>query len=168
MSTYDDKIDELLETRRRNAEERKAMRQKQCMMQIAYICIAVCIVVLLIVGIKKIVTSKNDTGSNTNVSEVNVSSEDSSGDDISDSSEEESSDDTDSGDTQQDFTGMTVYCTDNVNLREQASTDSEVITVVSAGESVEVEEQEEEWCKVKYGDKEGYLKLEYLTDNYEQ
>ena len=162
MSTYDDKIDELLITRKRHAEERKAMRRRQCIMQVAYICIAVCVVIILIVGIKKIFGGKSDDNAASETSAITTTT--ATADDADATDDEESSETTDS----EDFTGMTVYCTTSVNLRAESNTDSDILTVISAGESVEVVEQGEEWCKVSYGDQEGYLKLEYLSDNYEE
>ena len=57
---------------------------------------------------------------------------------------------------------MTV--SDTVRLRESQSTDSEVLTMIYSGSTVNVIEQYANgWAKVEYDKKKGYIKSEFLT-----
>lgn len=51
---------------------------------------------------------------------------------------------------------------DNLNVREEANTDAEVITRVSRGEELEVVESEGEWVKVYLDDEEVYVFAEFV------
>lgn len=51
---------------------------------------------------------------------------------------------------------------DNLNLRENASLDAKVLTVLSRGQRVEVLEKNVEWAKIKVEDKLGYVSTKYL------
>lgn len=53
---------------------------------------------------------------------------------------------------------------EKVNFRNDANTDSEIIEELSKGSKLEVLEDREEWIKVKYGDKEGYVSAKYISD----
>ena len=56
---------------------------------------------------------------------------------------------------------------DNVRVREEANTNSKILTLASIGEKVEILEQGEEWTKVKYSEFTGYIRndmLEVLQD----
>ncbi|GHV43506.1 hypothetical protein FACS189490_13650 [Clostridia bacterium] len=62
-----------------------------------------------------------------------------------------------------------LFVTDRVNFRKGISTDTEVIEVISRGESVgfigiAVNVNGEEWALVRYGEKQGYIKAEFLSD----
>ncbi len=52
--------------------------------------------------------------------------------------------------------------TDDLNLRESASTSADVITVLDKNTKVEVIEEQDDWYKVSYNGKEGYLKKQYV------
>ena len=51
---------------------------------------------------------------------------------------------------------------DNVRVRKEANTDSEILTLASIGEELEVLEQGEEWTKVKYSEFTGYIRNDML------
>ena len=61
-----------------------------------------------------------------------------------------------------------MYTTDTLNLRQSASTEAEIITQVPSGKAVTVLNNEGEWYQVQYGDKQGYLKAEYLKADESQ
>ena len=63
---------------------------------------------------------------------------------------------------------LTMYTTDTLNLRQSASTEAEIITQVPSGKAVTVLNNEGEWYQVQYGDKQGYLKAEYLKADESQ
>ncbi len=51
---------------------------------------------------------------------------------------------------------------DNVRIRKEANTDSEILTLVSVGDEVEVLESEGEWTKVKNSEFTGYIRNDML------
>ena len=51
--------------------------------------------------------------------------------------------------------------TETLNLRKEASTDSDIVAQISVGEECEVLEEEEDWYQVKYGEYTGYISKEY-------
>ena len=51
--------------------------------------------------------------------------------------------------------------TETLNLREKASTDSDIVALISEGDECEVLEDEGDWYKVKYGEYTGYISKEY-------
>ena len=51
---------------------------------------------------------------------------------------------------------------DGLNLREEASTDADVIKSLEEGSKVEILEETDEWIKVQADDDEGYVKADYL------
>ncbi|WP_373599874.1 C40 family peptidase [Paraclostridium bifermentans] len=53
---------------------------------------------------------------------------------------------------------------DKVNLREKATTESEVKDELDASTKVKVLETKDNWVKVKSGDKEGYIRDLYVSD----
>ncbi len=52
-----------------------------------------------------------------------------------------------------------------VNLRSDMTTDSNVLTVLGEGAVVDVETEDEEWIKVSYANKTGYISSDYLEVN---
>lgn len=57
-----------------------------------------------------------------------------------------------------------VYATEEVNVRSGPSTDDEILTVLSAGESaIYISIDEEGWCKVMYDGEICYVHRDYLT-----
>lgn len=54
--------------------------------------------------------------------------------------------------------------TDSLNLREKASTSSDVLVAISENEECEVIGEEEEWYKVKYEEYTGYVSKEYVKE----
>ena len=51
---------------------------------------------------------------------------------------------------------------DNVRIRKEANTNSEILTLVSVGDKVEVIETEGEWTKVKHSNFTGYIRNDML------
>ncbi len=51
---------------------------------------------------------------------------------------------------------------DNVRIRKEANTESEILTLVSIGDEVEVLETEEDWTKVKKSEFTGYIRNDML------
>lgn len=58
---------------------------------------------------------------------------------------------------------VTMYASQDVNMREDAGTDSLVITVIYRGDPVEVISTSEGWSKVENEGREGYVKASLLT-----
>lgn len=57
-------------------------------------------------------------------------------------------------------TGKVTY--DTVRIRKEANTDSEILTVASLNEKVEIIEKEGDWYKVKYSEFTGYIRNDML------
>lgn len=53
--------------------------------------------------------------------------------------------------------------TDTLRLREQASTDSKTLDLLSVGDEIEILGEETGWYKVKYKDHEGYVAAQYIN-----
>ena len=62
----------------------------------------------------------------------------------------------------------TMYVTANIlNLRKSASSDAEIIDQLSLDDKVTVlEEVDNQWCKVSFLGKEGYIAKQYLSNNF--
>lgn len=59
--------------------------------------------------------------------------------------------------------------TDNLRLRKENSTSSDILTLISLGDKVEViSKTEDGWYKVKYKDYEGYVSAEYVDAKIEE
>lgn len=54
--------------------------------------------------------------------------------------------------------------TDRLNFREDKSLDSNIHEVLNRGDQVELLEESEDWLKVNFEDKEGYVHSKYITD----
>ena len=62
------------------------------------------------------------------------------------------------------FGASGIVKTDDLRLREEGSSSSEIITLLSEGEKVEIiEKTEDGWYKVKYKDYEGYVSSEFVN-----
>ena len=61
-------------------------------------------------------------------------------------------------------TGKTNY--PNVNFRAEATTDSESMGKIPEGTTVEIISYEDDWYKVKYNGKTGYVASKFLKDLY--
>ena len=61
--------------------------------------------------------------------------------------------------------GDKMYLTETKNLKEKAEDNAENLCIILSSLDVELEElnEDETWCKVKYGNYEGYLKTDCLT-----
>lgn len=53
-------------------------------------------------------------------------------------------------------------------IREEASTTSNIVTVIYENDEVEILEESGEWYKVNYNDYTGYVKQEFITQNEEE
>ena len=51
--------------------------------------------------------------------------------------------------------------TETLNLRKEASTDSDIVALISIGDECEVLGEEWDWYKVQYGEYKGYISKEY-------
>ena len=60
-----------------------------------------------------------------------------------------------------------MYTTERVNFREEPNRESDVITVLNKREAVEVIGSVEEWSKILYSGKKGYIASEYLVTEEE-
>ena len=59
---------------------------------------------------------------------------------------------------------LTGYCTaDELNIRKEASTDSEALVQIHAGDSVELVGSSDDWYKIQTGDTTGYVKKIYIS-----
>ena len=60
--------------------------------------------------------------------------------------------------------------TETLNLRKEASTESNIVALISIGDECEVLEEEGDWYKVKYKDYTGYISKEYtkVIENNEE
>ena len=64
-----------------------------------------------------------------------------------------------------DITESTGYITgEKVNLRKKDNTDSDIIEELEVGSTVKVLEANEDWMKVKKGEKEGYVRAFYISE----
>lgn len=61
-----------------------------------------------------------------------------------------------------------IWTTDTVKLRAKASTDGDVIEVLSKNTELTAVAETEEWYKVRENDKEGYVSKEYVTTQQPQ
>ena len=52
---------------------------------------------------------------------------------------------------------------DTVRVRKEATTDSEIITLVSIGDKVEILSEDGEWYQIKFEEKTGYVRKDMLT-----
>ena len=58
--------------------------------------------------------------------------------------------------------GDTIKVKENVNIRSEANTDSEVLGKASAGDTFTLKEEKDGWCKVTYDGKDAYIKSDYV------
>lgn len=56
------------------------------------------------------------------------------------------------------------YTTDRINLRQESSVNSDIVTKIDKREKVQTISSSNGWSRVKYKDHEGYVKSEYLRD----
>ncbi len=62
-------------------------------------------------------------------------------------------------------TPKTMYTTGNINLRKSYTTNSDILETIPEGTEVTVTgETDNNWYQVKYGDKEGFIKSDLLSD----
>ena len=60
------------------------------------------------------------------------------------------------------FAATGIVNTETLNLRKEASTDSEVIELLNEDAEIEIISEEGEWYNVKHGNNTGYVKKEYI------
>ena len=58
--------------------------------------------------------------------------------------------------------GDTIKVKENVNIRSESNTDSEVLGKASAGDTFTLKEEKDGWCKIKYDGKDAYIKSDYV------
>ena len=61
-----------------------------------------------------------------------------------------------------------MYVVSDVYIRQTADASSEAVAVAHLGDEVTAVPEDGKWCKVKLGDKEGYVVKDYLTDSKEE
>lgn len=59
----------------------------------------------------------------------------------------------------------TVKATTNINVRSAASETAERLGVLTGGETAELIENADGWCKIKYNGQIGYVKVDYVEQN---
>lgn len=59
----------------------------------------------------------------------------------------------------------TMYVVSDVYIRQAADASSEAVAVAHLGDEVTAVPEDDKWCRVKLGDKEGYVVKDYLTDS---
>ena len=57
-----------------------------------------------------------------------------------------------------------IYCISPVNVRAGAGNKEQILGTLTTGQKVEKLGQERSWIKIKYGEQEGWVYEEYLTD----
>lgn len=158
--SYDDKIETMLVARRRMAEQKKAERQKELQKQIAVIAGALVVLILVIVLIFKGCSADKGTSSNKKpTAETKVETTTENVQEATTAVEEATTVPETEG-----VDGKTMYTTDVLNFRTEASTESELIVHIPKGAKVKVVAQEGEWCNITYKKKTGYVKTEYLSE----
>ncbi len=149
---YDDETMKFIETRKRVAHMRREEARRKRNIMIAIIAAVVLVVLIVVIAVaagcgcgkgEEPTTAPATTAEETTVEET--------------TEEEETS--------AEDFAeGTKAYINEEgVNLREEASTDSEVVDQLSKGTEVTVVANEDEWIKVKVNGNEGYVKSEFLS-----
>ncbi len=63
--------------------------------------------------------------------------------------------------TSKSFAKTVIVTTDGLNLRREASTEAEVLDIISINEEVEYVDEQENWYKVKYKGMTGYISKDY-------
>ena len=61
-----------------------------------------------------------------------------------------------------------MYVVSDVYIRQTADASSEAVAVAHLGDEVTAVPEDGKWCKVKLGDKGGYVVKDYLTDSKEE
>ncbi len=54
----------------------------------------------------------------------------------------------------------------DVNIREDMSTDSEIIGMINSGDDVRIISHENGWYRIQYGDREAFVKDDYFTEEF--
>lgn len=61
---------------------------------------------------------------------------------------------------------MATVQTETLRVREEASTEAGIVTLVSSGETYQVIENAGEWLKIQCGDKQGFVSAEFVTTEF--
>ena len=61
-------------------------------------------------------------------------------------------------------TAVSVWTTDELNLRAEPNTDCDIITVLAKGTELKKASEEDDWAYIQCGDYEGYVSTKYLAD----
>lgn len=157
--SYDDKIEAMLVTRQRMAEQRKAKRQKELVRQFTYMVAGLIVLIIVIAMIVKGCGGDKDNAK-TPATETKPQV-------TTTANEEATTVPEETTEAQVDYSslsGKTMYTTDILNLRTKASKKSDLIVHIPKGEKVKIISTDGEWCNVTYGDLTGYVKLEYLSE----
>lgn len=79
--------------------------------------------------------------------------------------EESTSDDDDDTTTQTETTTGYINASVSANVREQATTDSDIVTILIRNTSVTIVGEEGDFYKIEYGDYEGYISKDLISDS---
>lgn len=145
-NTYDEEIEHKILARKQRAAKLKAERQQERKKYI-YIGSGVALVILLIIVLVSVVSCGKDKKE----PEVTTAP-------IETTMSETTS-------VPETTAQRIMYTKDVLNLRKTASSKAEVVRQIAKGESVTVLDSDGTWCHVQYKKKQGYLMLEYLSDN---
>lgn len=58
--------------------------------------------------------------------------------------------------------GSTIKVKENVNIRSEANTDSEILGKANGGDSFTLVEEKDGWCKFKYNGKDAYIRSDFI------
>lgn len=162
--SYDDKIETILVTRKRVAEQRRAQRQKELQKQLIVLLGALVVLIIVIVlifsacnGDKK-TTSKDKKTKETTSVEITTVVKETTPEKATTVQEEITTEDASQ------VTSGTMYTTDILNFRTEPSIEGELIRHLDKGTEVQVISTDNGWCNIKYGDHTGYVSAEYLSD----
>ena len=150
---YDDETMKFIETRKRVAHMRREEAKRKRNIMIAIIAAVVLVVLIVVIAVASCGGCGSKKEEPTTVAPTTVA----------ETTEEETTEEETT--EAEDFAeGSKAYVNDDgVNLREEASTDSEVLDQLSKGTEVTVVANEGDWIKVKTDSKEGYISKDLLS-----
>lgn len=161
--SYDDKIETILVTRQRMAEQRKIQRQKELQKQLTVLGGALAALIIVIVLIFK-GCSGDTTPKGKDIKETTTVAEQTTEAVEETTAEEMATEETTTA--QEETTAAAngiMYTTDVLNFRTEPSTGADLIRHLEKGTEVEVISSENGWCQIKYGDHTGYVSAEFLS-----
>lgn len=165
--SYDEKIDAMLAARQKRAAYQKIQRQKELQKQFAYLGVGIFVLLFVVVLLFK-ACSKDEKPVATKEKQTTMTEVISTTEAVEQDTTETESEEQTTTDGAPDVAGKTMYTTDVLNFRTEASVESDLIVHIPKGEAVTVLTNDGEWCNIRYNDQLGYVKLEYLSDDEPQ